>query len=311
VGKRAYMAERILRQQGFDDVYNLSGGLKTYSLSTQKQSNEDIFEKDFIGRDDNIYQADPEAPALAAIGEMKAVDVDACGLQCPGPVLKLKSEMDKLRPGEMIRETASDPGFAKDVYAWAKMTGNSVVSVDHDGPKVVAVIKKGGQSAPAHTGNGPQNGTSMVVFSDDLDRALASFVIANGAVSAGKEVTLFFTFWGLSVIKKQKPGRVKKDFMGKMFGMMLPSGSRKLGLSKINMGGMGAAMMRGRMDKLGVDSLESMIKTAIDNGVRLVACQMSMDVMGVKEEELMDGVEIGGVATYLASADESQTNLFI
>ncbi|MDA3957001.1 CoA-disulfide reductase, partial [Oceanispirochaeta sp.] len=300
VGKRAYMAERIIRQNGIDNVYNLSGGMKTYSLSTQKQSNEDIFEKDFIGHDDNFYQSDPHAhPALA---DIRTIEVNACGLQCPGPVLKLREQMETLKPGEMIRETATDPGFARDVYAWAKMTGNSVVSVEQSGPKVIAVIKKGGAPSPSRMGGGPQKGTSMIIFSDDLDKALAAMVIANGAISAGKDVTLFFTFWGLSFLKKKKAPRVKKDFMGRMFGMMLPSNSSKMGLSKINMGGMGAKMMRMRMKALGVDSVEQMMETALKNGIHLVACQMSMDVMGVAEEELMEGVEIGGVASFLGAA---------
>ncbi|MDC7233080.1 MAG: CoA-disulfide reductase [Spirochaetales bacterium] len=312
VGKRAYMTERVLRQNGFEEVYNLSGGMKTYELSTQKQSNEDIFEKDFIGDDDTIYQSDPKTHQTVA-GPLKTIDVDACGLQCPGPVLKLKEEMEKLKPGEMIKETATDPGFAKDVYAWAKMTGNSVVSVEQNGPRVVATIRKGGASAPASMGGGgPQKGTSLILFSDDLDKALATMVIANGAISAGKEVTVFFTFWGLTFLKKHKQtGKVKKDLMGKMFGMMLPDHSGKMGLSKMNFGGMGARMMKARMKALGIDSVEEMLASAMKNGIRLVACQMSMDVMGVKEEELMDGVEIGGVASFLGAADDSQTNMFI
>jgi NADPH-dependent 2,4-dienoyl-CoA reductase/sulfur reductase-like enzyme/peroxiredoxin family protein/rhodanese-related sulfurtransferase/TusA-related sulfurtransferase len=314
VGKRAYMSERVLRQNGFEEVYNLSGGMKTYELSTRKQSNEDIFSRDFIGEDDTIYQADPHARDREAdsAGPVKTLDVDACGLQCPGPVLKLKTEMDSLKPGEMIRETATDPGFAKDVYAWAKMTGNSVVSVEQRGSKVIATIRKGGAPVPAARGGGPQKGTSLILFSDDLDKALATMVIANGAISAGKQVTVFFTFWGLSFLKKhKKPSGVKKDFMGKMFGMMLPAHSGKLALSKMNMGGMGSWMMKKRMKALGVDSVEEMLDQAMKNGIRLVACQMSMDVMGVKEEELMEGVEVGGVATFLAAADESQTNMFI
>ncbi len=151
----------------------------------------------------------------------------------------------------------------------------------------------------------------MVVFSDDMDKALASFVIANGAAASGKKVTLFFTFWGLSIIKKRERVSAKKDFMGKMFGFMLPNHSGKLGLSKMNMGGMGAKMMRARMKAQGVDSLEQMIQSAVDAGVKLVACQMSMDVMGVKKEELMDCVEVGGVASFLQSTDEAQASLFI
>lgn len=140
---------------------------------------------------------------------------------------------------------------------------------------------------------------------------MASFVIANGAASTGKKVTMFFTFWGLNVIKKTNKPAVKKDFMGKMFSMMMPSDSKKLKLSKMNMLGMGTWMMRKRMEKLGVDSLEKMIQTAIDNGVEMIACQMSMDVMGVKKEELFDNVQIGGVAAFLESAEESNMSLFV
>ena len=149
------------------------------------------------------------------------------------------------------------------------------------------------------------------MFSDDLDKALASFVIANGAASTGKKVTMFFTFWGLNVIKKQNKPDVSKDIFGKMFGWMLPSDSTKLKLSKMNMMGMGSWMMRLIMKKRNIDSLESLMKQAIDNGIEMIACTMSMDVMGVKKEELRDNVVLGGVATYLERAEEANVNLFI
>lgn len=155
------------------------------------------------------------------------------------------------------------------------------------------------------------NGKTIVVFSDDLDKALASFVIANGAASAGRKVTLFFTFWGLNVIKKKALAPVQKDFAARMFDMMLPSGSRKLALSKMNMGGMGAWMMRRIMKQKKIDSLESLMEQARHNGVEFIACQMSMDVMGIQETELLEGVKVGGVATYLARAEEANVNLFI
>ncbi|HQG39443.1 MAG TPA: DsrE/DsrF/DrsH-like family protein, partial [Spirochaetales bacterium] len=155
------------------------------------------------------------------------------------------------------------------------------------------------------------NSATLIVFSDDLDKALASFVLANGAVSAGKKTTMFFTFWGLSVIKKRKKPHVKKDFMGRMFSWMLPSYVNELGLSKMNMGGLGSLMMQKRMQAKKVDSLERMIQQALQNGVRMVACQMSMDVMGVSKEELLDGIEIGGVATYMEAASTSNINLFV
>ena len=156
-----------------------------------------------------------------------------------------------------------------------------------------------------------EKGKTFILFSDDLDKTLATFVLANGAAATGKKVTIFFTFWGLNAIKKERKPAVQKDIFGKMFGMMLPSSSRKLKLSKMNMGGMGSKMMRYIMQKKGIDSLESLRQQAIDNGVEFIACQMSMDVMGVKKEELLDNVIIGGVATYMDRAEEANVNLFI
>ena len=151
----------------------------------------------------------------------------------------------------------------------------------------------------------------MVVFSGDLDKAIASFIIANGAAASGKKVTLFFTFWGLNILRKSEKVQVSKSFIGKMFGTMMPRGSRKLSLSRMNMMGMGAKMIRSVMQSNNVSSLEELMQTAIDQGVEIVACQMSMDVMGIKKEELIDGVKIGGVGYYLGKADQSGINLFI
>ena len=158
---------------------------------------------------------------------------------------------------------------------------------------------------------GAGNNKTLIVFSDDLDKALASFVIANGAASTGRKVTMFFTFWGLNVIRKERADAVKKDTMGKMFGMMMPAGSRKLSLSKMNMMGMGTRMMRKVMRNKQIDSLESLIEQARNNGVEFIACQMSMDVMGITREELIDGVELAGVASYLGDAELSNVNLFV
>jgi len=137
------------------------------------------------------------------------------------------------------------------------------------------------------------------------------FIIANGAAAMGRKVTMFFTFWGLNVLRKDEKINVKKNFMEKMFGAMMPRGSKKLKLSKMNMGGMGSAMMKKIMKDKNVDSLEALIKQAQNNGVRMVACTMSMDVMGIKEEELLDGIEYAGVATFLSSAENSDASLFI
>nr|WP_276318558.1 DsrE/DsrF/DrsH-like family protein [Gudongella oleilytica] len=151
----------------------------------------------------------------------------------------------------------------------------------------------------------------MIVFSGDLDKAIASFIIANGASAMGNKVTMFFTFWGLNILRKPEPVNVKKDFMASMFGKMMPRGSKKLGLSKMNMAGIGPRMIRKAMNDKNISSLEELIKTGIDSGIRMVACQMSMDVMGITQEELLDGVEIGGVATMLDASDSSNMNLFI
>ena len=156
-----------------------------------------------------------------------------------------------------------------------------------------------------------EKGKTFILFSDDLDKTLATFVLANGAAATGKKVSIFFTFWGLNAIKKTHKPKVKKDIWGKMFGWMLPSDSTKLALSQMNMMGIGAKMMRFLMQKKGVDSLESLRQQAIDSGVEFIACQMSMDVMGVKREELLDEVTVGGVATYMDRAEQANVNLFI
>jgi len=151
----------------------------------------------------------------------------------------------------------------------------------------------------------------MIMFSGDLDKAMAGLIIANGAAAMGDEVTMFFTFWGLNVLRKAQKIKVRMSFMEKMFGFMMPRGADKLGLSKMNMGGMGTLMMKGIMRKKRVSSLPELIESAQDLGVKFIACTMSMDVMGIKPEELIDGVEFAGVATYLGEADEANVNLFI
>jgi NADPH-dependent 2,4-dienoyl-CoA reductase/sulfur reductase-like enzyme/peroxiredoxin family protein/rhodanese-related sulfurtransferase/TusA-related sulfurtransferase len=310
VGLRAHVACRILVQSGFSEVFNLSGGLKTYETATQKQSNEDIFANDYIGHDDNIYQGNKERISFVPFDKTKLKEVDACGLQCPGPVLRLKKAVDEIATGESVHIKASDAGFYKDVKAWTNVTGNELVELTQNGAEISAIVRKSESKQEQRVlKNG--NNTTLICFSDDLDKALATFVIANGAASTGKKVTIFFTFWGLNVIKKQNRGPVKKDFFGKMFGLMLPSSSKKLGLSKMNMFGAGGPMMRMIMKKKHVDSLEGMIQSALSNGVEFIACQMSMDVMGVKAEEFIDGVQIGGVATYLERTESANLNLFM
>lgn len=312
VGLRGYFAARILNQKGFSEVYNLSGGYKTYEHATCKQSNEDIFESSYIARDGQIYRGKPKSSEPNQFTDVKVLEINACGLQCPGPIIKLKKEIDKLENGQRILQTVTDAGFVKDVASWCNMTGNKLISVESDKGVISALIEK--QKKETNTSglrNSLPKNKTMVVFSDELDRALASLVIANGAAATGNKVTLFFTFWGLNIIKKVNKPKVQKDLMGKMFGKMMASSADDLKLSKMNMMGLGSKMMKKRMLSKKVDSLEDLLQTAMENGVEMIACQMSMDVMGVEKEELLDGVQIGGVATYLEEAEKSNINLFI
>lgn len=314
VGLRGYLGSRILLQHGFKDVYNLSGGYKTYEIATEKQSNEDIFKNIEIRKDDHLYQYNQKATTepIPTISTGKILNVNACGLQCPGPILELKKKMDTIQAGDAIEIVASDPGFAKDVNAWANVTGNKLVSLTTKGAKITAVLEKNlpKDMSTIKTANGISDKT-FILFSEDLDKALATFVLANGAVSTGAKVSIFATFWGLSVLKRKDKPSVNKTFMEKMFGFMLPSGTSGLKLSKLNMMGMGKSLIKKTMKSKNIASLEEMIKSATDAGVEIIACQMSMDLMGIKKEELIDGVEVGGVATYLERAENAGVNLFI
>lgn len=222
--------------------------------------------------------------------------------------------MKTLNEGDVLEVSATDPGFLSDIRAWCRNTDNTFICDEKLTNKWVVQIKKGIEGelpVASQVKSAPVKEKTMVVFSGDLDKAIASFIIANGARAMGNEVTMFFTFWGLNILRRPEPVNVRKDFMASMFSKMMPRGSKKLGLSKMNMAGMGAKMIRKVMNDKNISSLEELIKTGIDSGIRVVACQMSMDVMGITKEELIDGVEIGGVATYLDAADDSNVNLFI
>ncbi|CDA83647.1 uncharacterized protein BN772_02117 [Bacteroides sp. CAG:754] len=307
VGLRGYLAYRILTQHGFEKVRNLSGGLKTYRAATAPI----IIHEDNDSEIEEMPIQQKGAASAAPIAAAKTIRVDACGLQCPGPILKMKKTMDGLASGERVEITATDPGFPRDAAAWCSSTGNQLISKEASGGKSVVIIEKGEPKSCNIVTSCEGKGKTFIMFSDDLDKALATFVLANGAAATGQKVTIFFTFWGLNVIKKLHKPKVEKDIFGKMFGMMLPSSSKKLKLSKMSMGGIGGKMMRYIMKEKGIDSLESLRQQALENGVEFIACQMSMDVMGVKQEELLDEVTIGGVATYMERADNANVNLFI
>jgi len=152
---------------------------------------------------------------------------------------------------------------------------------------------------------------TIVVFSGDLDKVLAGFVIATGAAAAGLETSMFFTFWGLSALKKKGAAAGPKNIMEKMFSVMTPASSESLGTSKMSFFGMGAVMLRKMMKDKQIATLEELMAMARDLNVKMIACTMSMDAMGVSKEELLDGLTYGGVATYMADAVRSRVTLFI
>lgn len=158
----------------------------------------------------------------------------------------------------------------------------------------------------------PEDKAALVVFSGDLDRAIAAFIIATGAAAAGLQTTMFFTFWGLSILKKKNGASVsKKDLMQKMFAMMTPGSSEALGVSQMNYFGIGAAMLRTMMKNQQVSSLEELMELARELGVRMIGCTMSMEVMGIDKDQFIDGIELGGVGAFLGEASRARVSLFI
>lgn len=296
-GYTSYCAHRILLQSGFDNVYSFMGGNDFYRELTRKP------------RSPKGGKAEEKAGPIEA---SDAVTIDATGLQCPGPIMKVAKNLASAEEGAVFRVLVTDKGFASDIGAWCRSTGNTLLKLEQEGKKTVALIKKG--IVPEENGNAPSvpaaGGQTIVVFSDDLDKAIAAFIIANGARAAGKDVTMFFTFWGLNVLKKGDVS-VRKGFVETMFDMMTPKGAGKLTLSKLNMGGIGSRMLRGVMKKKNILTLSELMEQARENGVRFIACTMSMDVMGIVPEELVDGVELGGVAKYIGETEKSGSNLFI
>lgn len=306
VGLRGYLAQRILLGAGYDNVRNLLGGSKTYyAATTPVASLKKPIHSSSNGANSQLDET------LAAKDVLK---VNACGLQCPGPIMQVKKAMDTLAVGGRVEIVATDAGFARDAAAWCATTGNKLITQSEERGRYTVVLEKGkgkSEMTTCSTVSHSDKGKTLILFSDDLDKALATFVLANGAAATGQKVTIFFTFWGLNVLKKVHKPHVKKDVFGKMFGWMLPSSSLKLKLSQMNMLGIGSRMMRYLMKRKGVDSLESLRSQALKQGVEFIACQMSMDMMGIQREELLDEITLGGVATYMERADHANVNLFI
>jgi len=296
VGLRGYIATRFLSQKGYR-VKNLAGGIKSEEkviVNTQKESSLTKEGNSNIEKEEDY--------------------LDLSGLSCPGPLVKIKEKIDKLGEDEKLKVKVSDPGFYNDIQAWSKVTKNSLLSLDKKDGLTYATLQKGQTSKVIEKNQEnviieDNSNMTMVVFSGDLDKAIAAFIIANGALTMGKKVTMFFTFWGLSILKKKNLS--KKSFIEKMFAIMLPKNSQDLPVSKMNFFGIGAKMIRSVMKKKNIMSLEELMKKAEDLGVNITACTMSMDVMGISREELIDGINYGGVGQYLGETEKSNNNLFI
>ncbi len=318
IGVRSYNAARILMQNGFKDVKVLSGGTTFYKSGhyLDLKSDSGVTVTPAFTDTGNEVEAKSEV-----VAEIKILNCS--GLQCPGPIMKVNEVLKSMFDGEVLQVSATDMGFSRDVEAWCRRTGNTLLKTERKGKENIVWIKKGlvesgayqpvsstAHPSPAPTAALPQ-GKTIIVFSGDLDKVLASFIIANGAAAMGRPVTMFFTFWGLNALRRSEKVNINKTLIEKMFGAMMPQGTSKLTLSNMNMGGMGTTMMKKVMKDKNVNSLEVLMQQAMANGVKLIACTMSMDIMGITKEELIDGVELGGVASYLGDAEESNVNLFI
>lgn len=245
-----------------------------------------------------------------AIAQAEPVRIDARGLKCPGPIVKVADTLAGLPVGRRVVVQATEDAFESDIRVWCERTGNGLDSLEKKGGVITASITKAGPASAPEAG-ATAHGKTFIVFSGDLDKTIAAFIMANGAAALGREVTMFFTFWGLNVLRRPERVRVAKTPIGRAFGAMMPRGTRRLGLSRMNFLGAGARMIRSVMKRNGISSLEELIDQARAHGVRLVACQMSMEIMGITQAELVDGVELGGVATFLGSGERSDMSLFI
>lgn len=311
VGFRSYLAYRILVQSGFRNVATLSGGSTTFRYHHELTGATEGIPAPTLNyaETESLFKISPRISGIT-------VELDCTGLACPGPIMKLSENVKQLQPGDEVTITVSDPGFAADAPAWAKRNGHEIVAMEPAGSGFKATIRKGGvgvlvAAQSSSLSSSGKNKTSFVVFSGDLDKLIASFIIANGAIAMGEEVSMFFTFWGLNSLRSQKPARRQKKIMEKMFSVMMPSGPSGLKLSQMHMLGAGTAMIKGVMKKHNVQSLPELIQAAQAGGARLIACTMTMDLLGIAPTDLIDGVEFGGVAAFLGEAAESHNTMFI
>jgi Uncharacterized conserved protein len=304
-GMASEQAAEKLAALGYD-VTHVDGGYNVYKKLLPESDEDD---------DDEDEDADDSETPTEAAAEAEQVServfIDARNLKCPGPIVKVADYLRDKPDGARIRVEATEDAFYSDIRIWCERTGNQLDSLSAEDGVIHAEITRRMAQQRQAAPQAEKNDKTFVVFSGDLDKTIAAFIMANGAAAMGRKVTMFFTFWGLNILRRPEKVSVTKNFIEKIFAGMMPRGTTKLGLSRMNMGGAGAKMIRWIMREKGISSLEELIESAKAHGVRIVACQMSMDIMGIRKEELIDGVELGGVSTFLGSGEQSDMSLFI
>lgn len=314
-GFRSYLGYRALVQNGFVDVKTLSGGMATFRSYHDLPSQPGVdgiepvvqYAEEVTGPSGSA--ATSAAITVASTGVL--VDLDCTGLACPGPIMKLQEKMTEIAPGDEVLAHVSDPGFRLDAPAWAAKNGHELLEITPEGPGYAAKFRKAGAAPTGGAAARIKDKKTLIAFSGDFDRMLATFILANAAVSMGDEVSIFFTFWGLNALRREEPPAREKSVMDRAFGVMMPSGPEKMPLSTMNMMGGGPALIKRIMKDNNVPSLAELISSAKDSGVRLVACTMTMDLLGISEDDLIDGVELGGAAMMFGESNESNGQFFI
>lgn len=306
-GFNSYIASRILMSHGFDNVYSFMGGKTVYDEIVKALENKEIT----ISKDICAKHIDWPKTSEAVNTNGNAVKINVCGMQCPGPIMKISNKMQELGEGDILEIITNDNSLIADIQSWCKSTANTFTDYRQSDKEIIIKIRKGSAFQADGAPVKAAGGQTIVVFSSDLDKVLAAMIIANGARAAGNNVTLFFTFWGLNALRKTKSKAGGKNIIEKAFAFMMPKGPGRLKLSKMNMMGLGSSLMKSVMKKKNVPSLEELIENAKNSGIKIIACTMAMDIMGIKKEELIDGIEYAGVATYIAESKNSSGNLFV
>jgi peroxiredoxin family protein/TusA-related sulfurtransferase/rhodanese-related sulfurtransferase len=329
LGKLSYFASRILAAHDIP-VQSLQGGLALL----RNQPIEMISEPEPTTPESHGSQtkASPASSSHPSGPSQPVQELDVCGIACPGPIMAIRKALPNVKPGCELRVVASDTGFYNDFKSFCRVNNLTVVSLTKSNGLITGQLRVPGdegvtsqpveKAAEASSSNSlaSSKDLSLVVFSGELDKVLAAFVLANGAIAMGGKVTMFFTFWGLNALRtshhqgshgSDNLHHGNLDIMDKMLRLMLPNGADALPLSHLQMGGLGPIAMKLQMKQKHLPNLPDLMKDATQGGVRMVACTMSMSALGILESDLVSGVELGGVADFLDASSQSKTTLFI